>query len=109
MTKTKEDVDKEFGEVVTRRCSFCNKTYDAEKFYDIPDTDGSYSFIKSSLNITGNLFSSNNKAPKEVNEGICLKCMLKGIGKICGNDMDKVKECFSLYFKKEIVGALDSK
>jgi hypothetical protein len=109
MTKQmKDEADKDFGEVVTRRCSFCDKTYDAEKFFAIPDEDSNEYLMTASMKAyTSSLFSKKSKEPKDVNEGICLKCMLRGISKVCRNDADKIKECFDLYLKKEIVNSLD--
>ena len=110
--KKQDDIDKDFGEVVTRRCSFCEKTYDVEKFFAIPDQDADMSLMKAykaTLVSSSTIFGKKSKEPKEVNEGICLKCMLRGISKVCGNDADKIKECFDLYLKKEIVNSLDKK
>jgi hypothetical protein len=81
------EIDKEFGEVIAKKCSFCNKTYNIDMFYPIPETDSDEALIKAysttlrQSNKRFSLFRSKDKEDKikNVNEGICLKCMVKGI------------------------------
>jgi len=101
--KIKEEVSKEFGEVKIKTCSFCDKTYDIDNFYSIPndDEDGALNLMRASLYAT-----IGKKQKKEVNDGICLKCILRGLLKICNNDKEKVNTFLSLYLKEKIVDNL---
>jgi len=104
MTKEeKNNIDRDFGEVITRTCSFCEKTYDISNFFSIPDDRFGDEFLLKRAYTA----AIGKKTNKQVNDGICLKCMLKGISKICKNDTEQIKKCFDLYFKKEIVNNLD--
>ena len=98
------EVDKKFGEIIVRTCSFCNKTFDVDKFYEIPNHDSNLQLFKATL------YSTIGKSErKEVNDGICLKCILKGLLKICKNDKEEINDILSLYLKDKIIDSLEDK
>ena len=99
-----ETIDKKFGEVIVKTCSFCGKTYNIEKFYSIPNDDSDYSLIKSALYAT-----IAKKQHKEVNDGICLKCILNGLLKICKNDKKEIDSLVSEILKDKIIDNLNDK
>jgi len=99
----KEEINKEFGEVEVRTCSFCNKVYKTDKFYSIPCSDDSLI-----MKAMGNMVLGRKKH-EEINDGICLKCILKGLLKICNNNKEKVNEYVSLYLKEAIIDNLKTK
>jgi len=85
------EINKEFGEVISKNCSFCGKTYDIDKFYSIPPISSDTALMKATYN-TLNLFKQTPKKKRVVDddEGICLRCLIRGLLHICENDKDKV-------------------
>ena len=98
----KNELNKEFGEVISMTCSFCGRTYDMDKFYPIPQEDQDMMLLRAAKRAYGII--KNNK--KEVNEGICLKCLIEGILKICKNDKEKAFEYINKIYKSKIVDNL---
>ena len=99
-----ETIDKKFGEVIVKTCSFCGRTYNIERFYAIPNDDSYYGLIKSTLYDT-----IGKKQKKEVNDGICLKCILNGLLKICKNDKKEIDTLISDILKDKIIDNLNDK
>lgn len=96
-----------FKETNVRRCSFCEKTFEVNKFYNIPNetaekTARSYLYM--------GIFRNGGKGePKVVNEGICLNCILTGLIKISNNDCEQAKKILELFYKDMIVKNLGKK
>jgi hypothetical protein len=102
--KMKNELNREFGEVISMTCSFCGRTYDLDKFYSIPQGDPDTMLMKAAMK-ANSMFKRANKQ-KEVNEGICLKCIIEGILKICRNDKETAFDYINKIYNSKIVDSL---
>lgn len=94
----RKDIVNNFGNVNVKTCAYCKGTILAEFFYEIPP----------SINLDLSFYTmfSSQKKRKQINEGICLKCLLKGLLKISQNDKQKVEEYLNKFIKGDILEKL---
>jgi hypothetical protein len=95
MTK-KNEYDSNFGQTDVRTCAYCDKTCNSEFFYPIVEKG---TMFYSAISIFG------GDSRKKINEGICLKCLLKGLFQIC-KSKENVDKYVELFLKDEIVEKL---
>ena len=93
-----ENINEDFGEVAVKDCDFCGKTCKEDMFLSVnkPSFFNKYALY----------MGINTSKKKEVDSGICLKCILKGLATICNNDKKVMDNYIDLLIKKDVLEKL---
>ena len=103
----KNEFDEKFGQVEVLRCNFCDKTTQKELYFPVyQEPSPTPNHMKVALQSLVNIYRTPMKQAKVVKEGICLKCLCKGIMKVCKNDRDKANDYLDYFIKCEVVDKL---